>query len=469
MPDNFPLLLPPFLRTPGINPNASVPMGDPYAELTAMLDRMQGQQFSLPQEGTLSTILNALAGGAAVLASPDPGGTLTNQMNQRQARKDKVAQINFDRQNNLDLLRINTAVEKARNITAEQQQFRKEQREQTYKDKDLGRELKLYGGKKDIDLASTEQGFRLEQKLLQEYQPLIDARVKNEVYMKDMPNQRKDSIEWQALARTALPNLDPMTAKIIGDKLSGLDRTPLTIEENDLVKKANQEINKQFQEERKSKLSVQGAQAFRDVQEGLYAQRNKPGQFQDRFANNFQSALGQAAGDRAFARFYYKNPTTGQVITDKEYNSIELTNPDKFSFKPLSPEENAAQRQIEVQRAMETKDAIETQQQQNTVGATEISPKAQQVLEYARQQNYTPEQTKVLLNSNGISIEEINKIVPPTSGQQSQFTHIPTPLLEYGQSQRPRQVNPMSPEEQKEFDALQKALEKERNKRRSKN
>lgn len=482
MPNNYPILLPPFL-TPGINPNAgtpvpnNVPQGDPYAELTMLLSKL-GTQHTLtpPHQGTLETILNSIASGAAILASPDPGGTLSGQLKGRQERADLYNKINFERQNNLDLMAIQSAVEKARGIQGEQQQFRKEQREQAYKQNEAKTEVDIYGKKKQIDIAGKEKEFRIEQNLLQEYEPLINARAKNMAYIQDYPKQRQDSLEWQALARTALPNLDPITAQTIGDKLSRLDRTELTLEENDLVKKANQAINTMFQQEKNVKLGKLKAETYREYQEGAYAARNKPGSGlsqspENRFNANYAGAVGSAAADRAFARFYYKNNTTGQVITDKDLNAMGILNPESRNFTLMNPQETEAQRAIEVKRAIDAKGQVEQlQQQQQEVKPSEVPEKVQRALTFAEKEGMTPEQKRLFLSSAqvGASPELINKLVPiggQTTAPTSTFVapKVPTPLV---QSQRPRQVNPPTEEERKAIEDIKKVIEKQRSKRR---
>lgn len=475
MPDNYPILLPPFLTgNAPANPLAvsnNVPQGDPYADLAMLLSKL-GQQHQLtpPHQGTLQTILDSIASGAAILASPDPGGTLSGQLKGRQERADLYNKINFERQNNLDLMAIQSAVEKARSIQGEQATFRKEQREQAYKQNEAATELKLYGKKKDIDVATKEKEFRIEQNLLQEYEPLTLARAKNMAYIQDMPQQRKDSIDIQVLLRQGIPNLDPTTAITIADKLAKYDRTPLTIEENDLVKKANQELTKQSQEERKAKLGKIGAETYREYQEGAYAARNKPGSGlaqspENRFNLNYAGAVGAAAADRAFARFYYKNKA-GQVITDKDLNAMGILNPESRGFVMMNPQETEAQRAIEVKRAIDAKGQIEQlQQQQQEVNPSDLSSKAQQVLEMGQKKGYTPEQIKVNMRANGISDEEINKLFPQMGQNTLPTPKIPTPLI---QSQRPRQVNPPTDEERQAFEEIKKMIEKEKNKRRKK-
>jgi hypothetical protein len=284
-----------------------------------------------------------------------------------------------------------------------------------------------------------------------------------------MPKQRQDSMEWQALARTVFPNLDPTTASVIGDKLSKFDRTPLTAEENDIVKKVNQEANSQFQSERKAKLGKLKAETYREYQEGAYAARNKPGQssFQDRYNNNFQSGLGQDAADNVSMQYYKLPGQNGQpdtILNQKQYAGLDRIS--KLEAQPLSPEENAQQRTLAAEKLARTNQQIQAQKIQGSqVQPSEVSEKAQTILENARQKGYTPEQTRIFLNANGIPIEEINKLVPQ-GGQvpESQFTPPtrPTPLVP---ATRPRQVVPIPEEDRKQMEVLMKALQKERNKK----
>lgn len=461
---NFPILIPDFMKT-GVPPDPSkfVPQGDPFAELTALLNNLGNRPaVAPPQQGTLQTILTALARGGAVLGSQDPGGTLGGILQGDQKRTDDFAKLNAEIQNNLMMAKIQSAIEKARSISAEQTQARQEQRQNIYEKDKEKRELAKYGKEKEIDLATEEQKFRTNQKLLAEYEPAMMARELNKAYIQDWPQQRKDSVEWQAMAKTVMPNLNPEVAATIGDKLSKLNREPLTVEENDLVKKVNQAFSKQFEEERKAKIGKIKAETFREIQEGLYTQRDKPGAstFQNQFGNAFNRTLGTELAN-SIDDTYYKLPNPDGTFRMLSLNELKQTDmlKDKsvLNAVPASPEENLAEMQKRVQKLKTFKAQQETDlQQQQQLPSTQPQQKSdadvQQAIRYYQSQSYTPEQMKQALKLSGATDEQINRLL----NQKAAPTSTPTT--------RPRQIIQPTPEEQKMIDRLMKDLQKQRRK-----
>jgi hypothetical protein len=450
---NFPILTPPFL-TPPFNPQSggvgNVSTSDPYAELTNLITQMQGRNLAPPPQGKLEQVLNAIAQAAAIAASPEPGTALAGTLQQRQQRKDDLFKFNAARQANLDQIKLQAAVQRATDLAREQADVRKEIRGERADIAKEQRSIGLLKQKSDIELDYQKNLTEQNELLAQRFEPFKLARERARVITQDYPQQRKDKIEMSTFLTAMLPNLDPVTADVIAAKRSGLDSDPLTPEEIDLIKQANQEAGKREKTKRDVGLASVRAQTARDIAEAEYTRAGKPGQ--DRFANAYQAALGRDTAQGLSGQ--YVRTTDGQIMTIEDAMKHPIH---KYTFKPLTPQENDAEQLKAAKKVVEQRQLMGQQGQivpETTMKG--ISPKAQQVMEYAKKENYTPEQTRVLLTANGINTEEINKLVP----QGSVIAPTPTP-----QATRPREIMPLSPQNQKMMDDLMKALEKEKNKR----
>lgn len=409
---NFPILTPPFLNQ-GVpaDPTRIVQSGDPYAELESLLNNMQNRApIAPPQQGTLQTIINALAQGAAIAASPDPGAALGQQLQAKQARSDKFTQMNAEMQNNLQMVKLQSAIDKARSISAEQGEVRKERRQDIYNRQEEQRKLAASKELKEFDLNLGIKELQLKEDFLNASEPARMVREKNKILLEDIPKQRRDALEWEAMATALVQNADPIMAARVGKKLAGIDPVPFTTAE--AAFKA--QVDKARFTQAQTDLELKQANIANVKANTAYTLAGKPGSsaFQDRFGNAYNQALARDVVE-TLDNQYFKTPDN-RILTIEEVSRLPITDPGRFSSNPLSPEENAAHVMKQVSKLKELK--MQQQQGLTTIKPQDVSPKAQQVLEYARSQNYTPEQTRVLMNSNGISIEEINKIVP--QGQQ---------------------------------------------------
>src|SRR4030095_7836647 len=110
----------PFLPDPSLLPA----QGDAYGELTNLLQQLQSQSFQPQKEGTLQTILNAIASGAAIAASNDPGATLTNQLAQRSQIQQNRENAERARQGQIQTAMIQGMLDKARGTTEAQTRSR---------------------------------------------------------------------------------------------------------------------------------------------------------------------------------------------------------------------------------------------------------------------------------------------------------------------------------------------------------
>lgn len=409
---NFPILTPPFLNQ-GVpaDPTRIVQSGDPYAELEALLTNMQNRApIAPPQQGTLQTIVNALAQGAAIAASPDPGAALGQQLKDKQARSDKFTQMNAEILRSNEMVKLQSAIDKARSMSAEQGEVRKERRQDIYNRQEEQRKLAASKELKEFDLNLGMKELQMKEDFLNASEPARMVREKNKIMLEDIPKQRRDALEWEAMATALVQNADPIMAARVGKKLSGIDPTPFT--QSEAAFKA--EVDKARFTQSKTDLELKQANIANVKANTAYTLAGKPGSsaFQDRFGNAYNQALARDVVE-TLDNQYFRTPDN-RILTSDEVRKLVPSDPGFLNVQPLSPEENAAYVMKQVNKLKELK--MQQQQGLTTITPSQVSPKAQQVLEYARSQNYTPEKTRVLMNSNGISIDEINKLVP--SGQQ---------------------------------------------------
>lgn len=395
----------------GVSPDPTkiTQSGDPYAELESLLTNMQNRApIAPPQQGTLQTIVNALAQSAAVLASPDSGAALGQQLKDKQARSDKYTQMNAEMQNNLQMVKLQSAIDKARSFSAEQGEVRKERRADIYSRQEEQRKLAASKELKQFDLNLGMKELQMKEDFLNASEPARMVREKNKIMLEDIPKQRRDALEWEAMATALVQNADPIMAARVGKKLSGIDPTPFT--QSEAAFKA--EVDKARFTQSKTDLELKQANIANVKANTAYTQAGKPGGFQDRFANTYNQSLARDVVE-TLDNQYFRTPDN-RILTSDEVRKLVPSDPGFLNVQPLSPEENAAYVMKQVNKLKELR--MQQQQGVTTITPSQVSPKAQQVLEYARGQNYTPEQTRVLMNSNGVSIDEINKLVP--SGQQ---------------------------------------------------
>lgn len=409
---NFPILTPPFMNQ-GVpaDPTRIVQSGDPYAELESLLTNMQNRApIAPPQQGTLQTIVNAIAQSAAVLASPDSGAALGQQLKDKQARTDKYTQMNAEMQNNLQMVKLQSAIDKARSFSAEQGEVRRERRADIYNRKEEQRKLAASKELKEFDLNLGMKELQMKEDFLNASEPARMVREKNKIMLEDIPKQRRDALEWEAMATALVQNADPIMAARVGKKLSGIDPTPFTQSEAQF----KAQVDKARFTQAQTDLELKQANIANVKANTAYTLAGKPGSsaFQDRFGNAYNQALARDVVE-TLDNQYFRTPDN-RILTSDEVRKLVPSDPGFLNVQPLSPEENAAYVMKQVNKLKELK--IQQQQGLTTITPSQVSPKAQQVLEYARGQNYTPEQTRVLMNSNGVSIDEINKLVP--QGQQ---------------------------------------------------
>ena len=410
---NFPILSP-FNVMP--DPTKIVQQGDPYAELQQLIANMQqGSPIAPQRQGTLQTILNSLAEGASVLASSDSGAALGNILKGRQERADKFTTMNAEYQNNLNMLKLQAAVERARGITSEQTEARREQRQNIYNIQEGKRKLSQAKELKEFETINAIKELELKEKFLNESEPARLVREKNRILLEDIPKQRRDAVEWEAMATALVENADPIMATRVAKKLAGLDPTPFTTAEAQFKAEVDKARFKQ------SQLKLEEARADIDLKKANteYTRAGKPGSsaFQDRFANSYNGALARDVVENLDNQYF--RTSDNRILTAEEIQKLPIVDPGKFSNRPLSPEENAK----EVMRRVEKLKQLRMQQQQQTnneIKVGDIPDKVQRAFELGVSKKYSTEQMRVLLNANGATIEQINKLVPAQSPQAQQ-------------------------------------------------
>ena len=436
------------------------PQGDPYEALNLVLNNLSQQPLPQPpKQGAFGQIAEGIAQAAAVLASPDSGAALQKQLQTKQEGRRFQQEQEIARQNLINQVKLQASFQQATDLGKEQMKVREENRGERRRLAEAQTELDIYGKKKGIDLKTAEQEFRTNQKLLEEFQPQILARAKDAAIIADWPQQRKDALDAEAMIRTVLPNLDPLTATRIADKVSRLNtKDPLTPEEIDIWKKVNQETSKIFKTERETKLAKTRAETTRELAEAAYTRAGKPGSAgmspMERFNSSFGSTMGGRLASRV-ASSYYRVVDTGEILTEAEYRGLDMVS--DIRKRPgkavaLTEEENKIQRAIEAGKLAEFQNFVqqgqEAQAPQTSIGgAGRMSDDAvQQAVKALSGRGDTPEQIRRALQVNGATPEQIGKFVP--QGSPARPSPTATPAI------RPREVQPATPEQQKMLDEL---------------
>lgn len=432
MPDTQ-FATPPFLPDPSIMP----PSGDPYGGLTQLLQQLQTQVYQPPQESTLTKVLTALAEGASIGASKDPGTALSNVLQNRQQKVQQTEQIRQQQRNNIMMAQIQAATEKARAMTQEGAQARNQAREDFYQEKTEKRGLKNLETKGQIDLKLEAERFRQNENLLTEFEPVKQARARNQKMIDMLPQQEQARLDLFARISATLPDIPYSVANDIAKKLSsnfssaGMSNqdlrnqiesggTPfaLTAIESEWFKRYNDKTKELTDEDRKIKQELNRAQV-ENLKASAEESKSQAGYYSKiaDFNNNYSKSINQEASKALFNQVssqYFKNRVTGAIATKEEMQSGVLGG---IGWEPLSPEENAAQKDKAIQ-------AIEQLRQNQLV--TQMPGQPQQQVQNATDTNPA---MKVIKDqrSKGISYEQILKdlksanIPEPFKSQAIQF------------------------------------------------
>lgn len=403
---------PPFVPDPTINQV----QGDPYAGLTQVLQQLQSQQYTPPKEGTLQTILNALAGGASVLASNDSGAALSNLLQSRQQKQMQIEQIKQQHQNVLMQASIQGALEKARGIQQGQlaSQARKEEsvlRGQEYSNKRL---VDL-----DFDLKAKNQ----EEDWLNANLPMIVKRTQLTSLAQKYPELLDKSTQRQIAMRSLIPQMPANIAKELADNYSNISDKPLSEEAkvwdeqyatklglfNAQDRLMQVEKGKADIEESQAKAKLYEAEANKNAIESL----TKPSR--NVLEEIFTKSIMEKASDGP-----HRILQDGTVITNSEYVKLQgniMGSQSLRGSRPLNELEEGQyiQKQVRQLKTMQQEiQNIPNDKQPGANPATNLSPnEIQDNIEQLRKAGKTDQQIREFMQGKGFSDEDINKYLTP--------------------------------------------------------
>jgi len=407
------------LFTPGgASPIGQPSQGDPYAALQSIIEGLNNQPVvQTPPPGALQTILDSLAQGAAVLASPDPGAVLSGQIKQRKEERLMREQALQRRQDLVNQAKLQLGFQQATDLSREQADFRKEQRANVQEFAKEARQVNLFKKQKDIEAESAKSMAQWNEEFEAKNEPARLRRLQNKAVIDLLPDKFKQAAIWEADVRALMPDADPNIIQSIIDKKSGINPEPINTKEQEFIIKVNEahfkeasevrELNKKKIQADISESQMRGKAALIGANAALISARNTA-------ANNTMANWATKQKLDIMETQFYKTPS-GSVVSIDEVNKLPLI--EKFQAIALNAQENTAEQQRRIQQI--NKAVGQSQQQTNDInkqlqlasGQQFSDAEVMQSLEYARQNGKTPEQTKLILKASGATDEQINRLM----------------------------------------------------------
>lgn len=393
-----------FFPDPALMP----PTGDAYSQLTQLLTQLQSQQYQPPKQGALETILTALAQGASIAASNDPGTALSNILSQRQQIQQNRENQERARQGQIQTAMVQGALDKARNVTQEQQTARKEGREFGYKGAESQLQIET---QKQIDLNKLDIAQReaiQNNDLANRFSVDQSMRTKRDALAKAAPELFAKGIEIQSLMQTIVPDMPREIAASIARKQSGQEPPNYTPTENEWYNKYVQARNEEYKTDKDLARRVKESEITQNKAMALYYQNSK---VQDRYQNALNTNLGNAMAD-SIDTIYYR-VKNGIIYSDKEVKALSASNPTWGIINkpvPLTEEENKQQVLNNVQKQKQLESVVMQNKATNNPmpGQTTTKLNAEQIIQDARAKGRTDEQIKVILKANGFDPNLVN-------------------------------------------------------------
>jgi hypothetical protein len=407
------------LFTPsGTSPIGQPPQGDPYAALQGIINNLNNQPIvQTPPPGALQTILDSLAQGAAVLASPDPGAVLSGQIKQRKEERLMREQALQRRQDLVNQAKLQLGFQQATDLSKEQASFREEQRRNATEIAKEGRQIKLFKQQKDIENESAKSLAQWNEEFEAKNEPARLRRIQNKAIIDLLPDKFKQAAIWEADVRALMPNADPNIIQSIIDKKSGINPEPINTKEQEFIVKVNEahfkeakeiyELNKEKTKADITESKQRGQAALIGANAALISAKNTA-------ANNTMANWATKQKLDIMETQFYKTPS-GSVVSIDEVNKLPLT--EKFQAIALNTQENTAEQQRRIQQINQA--VGQSQKQTNDInkqlqlasGQQFSDAEVMQALEYARQNGKTPEQTKLILKASGATDDQINRLM----------------------------------------------------------
>jgi hypothetical protein len=409
-----------------LDPSMIPPTGDAFAEVTNLLQQLQSQQYQPPQQSTLQTILNALAQGASIAASQDPGAALGNILNQRLQIQQNRENQERQRRQQIQTAMIQASLEKAKAIT--QRQIATEGRIQ-----EANLRTQEYSNRRQIDLVFDLKARNQEEDWINANLPMIIKRAQLTALAQRYPDLLDKSTSRQIAMRTLIPEMPANIAKELADHYANLSERPLSEEakiwDEQYATKLGViaaqdrllgvEKTKAETEESKAKTKLYESEAKKAAVEAtIKPQRNI-------IEEIFTKSILEKASDGP-----HRLLQDGTIITNSEYVKLQGTIMGSQSLKgsrPLTAQEEAEYVQKQVMQLKDVQNELNNQPNSPQPGAnpaTNLSPaEIQANVEQLRKAGKTDQQIRQFMQGKGFTEEQINQYLTPITAP----TTTPTP------------------------------------------
>lgn len=423
-----------------LNPNVNQPQqADPYARLQEMIAGINNQPLTGAKPmGTLERILTAIAQASAVAASNDPGAVLQGQLKAKADERNAATQAIQNRQNLVNQATLQAGFQRAEGMAREQSEVRKEGRLFKQEVAKEQRGINLFKQQKqteaDIQLASNKSLLEQNEAFESANEAARNRRKQNAAVIDLLPQKYKDAALWESNAKALVPNADPTTLQSVVSKKSGIDPTPITTKEQELIVA----VNKAIFDEAKEQRDLSEAKVRADIKES--GQRGQAALIGANAAmisaknasynNTMQNWATKQKLDIMETQFY-KTPG-GAIISLEEVNKLPIN--EKYTTIALPAAENIAEQQ---RRILQINTAVGQTKQQTDI----INKKLEQGDQLTNQikedlKTKTPEQVKQQILNSDLPQSEKNRAIeilgikPTASSTFTEESVTSTPFME---------------------------------------
>lgn len=332
-----------FIPDPSLMPAS----GDPYQEVFALLQNLQSQSYQPPKESNLQIILNALAQGAGIAASNDPGAALTNILGNRLQVQQNRENAERTRQAQIQSAMIQTMLDKARGISTQQAEAKKEGRAFAYK-----------GAEAQLEVATQQQlDLNRSDIKMQEMQKTEDflnrtSGARKQRLIQENPELYNKSIDFASVMQQFIPTMPAYVARGIADKIYGQSNQPFTKEESIFYNRYNQSKSEDWKQDKELKRRVAESQISENEAQAEYYR--KIAELGGNKTDPFLSQMYDEAVRKATATFV--RTKSGLVVPVDDIKKLNIS--DQFGYQVLSPEEQATERQKYIDKLANLKEKI---------------------------------------------------------------------------------------------------------------
>lgn len=393
-----------FVPDPSLLPQ----QGDSFQALTQLLQQLQGQPYQPPQQSKLTQVLNALAQGAAIAASPNPGETLGGILNTRLQIQQSRENAERARQGQLQTAMIQAALEKARGSQQEQTQARQAR---------LGQALQVQTKKQELSLETQAVRERDLDKLDVVRKEAIQNNDLANMFSRDTANRTQliamaqkypeilsASNQQSALIQTLVPDMPLEIAESLGKKLNGALPPNFTPQEKQYYSQFVQKRSEIESTERAAKLALSSSQTQENLSHAQFYS-NQLAALQQAYDKNVLSNSIREEYKAADTQYYDVPDGKGGFVRMGE-SKIRGTIGAALA-RPLSPEENA--KEI-IKQQQKIKDLTQELQNRNLTAPQPGAPTAQdpyleKLKQFIQQGNSREAAIQQVLNSTTLTQE----------------------------------------------------------------